>query len=103
MGGRGNRGQDRDPEQHPATALRLGRDDPAGAGQGGRGHAADDYRHRDGTAESVEAGKHAPLLTLAFRIARLFDAEVEDVFEYEDAAAESETGPDDQRNTNGES
>lgn len=41
------------------------------------------------TIIAIEAGKYAPSLTLAFRIARFFGAGVEDVFEY-DCATGSE-------------
>ena len=34
------------------------------------------------TIIAIEAGKYAPSLTLAFRIARAFNVGVEDVFEY---------------------
>ena len=34
------------------------------------------------TIIAVEAGKYAPSLMLAFRIARVFDLRVEEVFEY---------------------
>ena len=37
------------------------------------------------TIIAIEAGKYAPSLELAFRIARFFDAGVEDVFEYDDS------------------
>ncbi len=33
---------------------------------------------------AIETGKHDPSLPLAFRIARLFDMPIEDVFEYEE-------------------
>ena len=36
------------------------------------------------TIIAVEAGKYAPSLTLAFRIARAFNASVEAVFQYQD-------------------
>ncbi|MHC4624511.1 MAG: helix-turn-helix transcriptional regulator [Planctomycetota bacterium] len=36
------------------------------------------------TIIAIEAGKYAPSLTLAFRIARTFGVRVEDVFRYED-------------------
>lgn len=36
------------------------------------------------TILAVEAGKYAPSLLLAFRIARAFDAGVEDVFQYQE-------------------
>jgi len=35
------------------------------------------------TIIAIEAGKYAPSLPLAFRIARAFNASVEDVFQYE--------------------
>ncbi len=35
------------------------------------------------TIIAIEAGKYAPSLPLAFRIARAFNASVEDVFRYE--------------------
>ncbi|HEX6589514.1 MAG TPA: helix-turn-helix transcriptional regulator [Longimicrobiales bacterium] len=34
------------------------------------------------TIHAVEAGKYEPSLPLAFRLARLFEVAVEDVFEY---------------------
>lgn len=34
------------------------------------------------TVHAIEAAKYAPSLELAFRIARMFDRRVEDVFEY---------------------
>jgi len=36
------------------------------------------------TIIAIEAGKYAPSLPLAFRIARAFHASVEDVFQYQD-------------------
>ena len=33
---------------------------------------------------AIETGKHDPSLPLAFRIARLFDMPIEDVFEFEE-------------------
>ena len=36
------------------------------------------------TIIAIEAGKYAPSLLLAFRIARVFNATVEDVFQYEE-------------------
>jgi putative transcriptional regulator len=36
------------------------------------------------TIIAIEAGKYAPSLPLAFRIARAFNASVEDVFQYQD-------------------
>ena len=36
------------------------------------------------TIIAIEAGKYAPSLTLAFKIARTFGVGVEDVFEYEE-------------------
>jgi putative transcriptional regulator len=35
------------------------------------------------TIIAIEAGKYAPSLTLAFRIARTFGVKVEDIFQYE--------------------
>jgi putative transcriptional regulator len=37
------------------------------------------------TIIAIEAGKYAPSLTLAFRIARTFGVGIEDVFQYEDS------------------
>jgi len=39
------------------------------------------------TIMALEAGKYAPSLVLAFRIARVFGATVESVFEYQEANA----------------
>jgi putative transcriptional regulator len=39
------------------------------------------------TIIAIEAGKYAPSLPLAFRIARTFGVGVEDVFQYEDEEA----------------
>jgi len=36
------------------------------------------------TIIAIEAGKYAPSLPLAFRIARTFDVPIEQVFQYED-------------------
>ncbi len=36
------------------------------------------------TIIAIEAGKYAPSLTLAFKIARAFGVPLEDVFQYED-------------------
>lgn len=36
------------------------------------------------TIIAIEAGKYVPSLTLAFRIARVFGVDVEDVFQYEE-------------------
>lgn len=36
------------------------------------------------TIIAIEAGKYAPSLTLAFRIARAFNSRIEDVFQYEE-------------------
>ncbi len=36
------------------------------------------------TIIAVEAGKYSPSLTLAFRIAKVFDKQIEDVFEYKE-------------------
>ncbi len=40
------------------------------------------------TIIAIEAGKYAPSLPLAFRIARAFGVKVEDVFQYEDVASD---------------
>jgi putative transcriptional regulator len=45
---------------------------------------ADKARVTRQTIIAIEAGKYAPSLPLAFRIARAFGATVEDVFQYED-------------------
>ena len=37
------------------------------------------------TIIALEAGRYTPSLALAFRIARAFDRQVEEVFEYTDA------------------
>ena len=37
------------------------------------------------TIIAIEAGKYAPSLTLALRIAKAFAVPIEDVFKYEDA------------------
>ena len=36
------------------------------------------------TVHSIESQKCLPSITLAFKIARLFDPSIEDIFEYED-------------------
>jgi putative transcriptional regulator len=36
------------------------------------------------TIIAIEAGKYAPSLPLAFRLARTFDVPIEEVFQYED-------------------
>lgn len=41
------------------------------------------------TIIAIEAGKYAPSLPLAFRIARTFGLPVEDVFQYEDEDSQS--------------
>ena len=47
------------------------------------------------TIIAIEAGKYAPSLTLAFRIARTFGLPVEEVFQYEDDEPQSSAaGPD---------
>lgn len=38
------------------------------------------------TVNAIETGKHDPSLPLAFRIARLFDMRIEDIFDDGDAA-----------------
>lgn len=48
------------------------------------------------TIIAIEAGKYAPSLPLAFRIARAFNTTVENVFQYPDGEAPSgspKTGP----------
>jgi len=47
-------------------------------------HLADRVGVTRQTIIAIEAGKYAPSLTLAFRIARTFGVQVEDVFQYED-------------------
>jgi putative transcriptional regulator len=42
------------------------------------------------TILAIEAGKYAPSLPLAFRIARAFNTSVENVFQYQDGEAPSE-------------
>ena len=44
------------------------------------------------TILAIEAGKYAPSLPLAFRIARAFSTTVEDVFQYPDYRTPPETG-----------
>jgi len=44
------------------------------------------------TIIALEAGKYAPSLLLAFRIARAFGVGVEDVFQYDDADREIAAG-----------
>ena len=47
------------------------------------------------TIIAIEAGKYAPSLPLAFKIARTFGLPVEDVFQYEDEESRSSAaGPD---------
>ena len=41
------------------------------------------------TIIAIEAGKYAPSLPLAFRIARTFGVPIEQVFQYQDERAES--------------
>lgn len=41
------------------------------------------------TIIAIEAGRYAPSLPLAFRLAKAFDVGVEDVFQYHDRAEES--------------
>jgi putative transcriptional regulator len=43
------------------------------------------------TILAIEAGKYSPSLPLAFRIARAFNASVEDVFQYADGETPSGT------------
>jgi len=42
------------------------------------------------TIIAIEAGKYAPSLPLAFRIARAFHTSVEDVFQYQDGQTPSD-------------
>jgi putative transcriptional regulator len=42
------------------------------------------------TIIAIEAGKYAPSLPLAFRIARAFDTTVEDVFQYPNGEASND-------------
>ena len=42
------------------------------------------------TILAIEAGKYAPSLPLAFRIARAFNTSVESVFQYQDGEAPSD-------------
>jgi putative transcriptional regulator len=44
------------------------------------------------TIIAVEAGKYAPSLPLAFRIARAFNATVEDVFQYDSDSERPDAG-----------
>jgi len=44
------------------------------------------------TIIAIEAGKYAPSLPLAFRIARAFNTSVENVFQYPDGEASSDAG-----------
>jgi putative transcriptional regulator len=47
------------------------------------------------TIIAIEAGKYAPSLPLAFKIARTFGMPIEDVFQYEDEESQSSAaGPD---------
>ena len=39
------------------------------------------------TIIALEAGKYAPSLPLAFRLARVFGVSIEDVFEYDDSSS----------------
>ncbi len=43
------------------------------------------------TIIAIEAGKYAPSLPLAFRIARAFNASVVDVFQYQDDESDRKT------------
>jgi putative transcriptional regulator len=45
------------------------------------------------TIIAIEAGKYAPSLPLAFRIARAFDTTVENVFRYPDGVESAEDRP----------
>jgi putative transcriptional regulator len=44
------------------------------------------------TIIAIEAGKYAPSLPLAFRIARAFNTSVENVFQYQDGEIPSDVG-----------
>jgi len=47
------------------------------------------------TIIAIEAGKYAPSLPLAFKIARTFGKPIEDIFQYEDEESQSSAaGPD---------
>ena len=47
------------------------------------------------TIIAIEAGKYAPSLPLAFKIARTFGKPIEDIFQYEDEDSQSSAaGPD---------
>jgi putative transcriptional regulator len=47
------------------------------------------------TIIAIEAGKYAPSLPLAFKIARTFGKPIEDIFQYEDEDSQpSAAGPD---------
>ncbi len=43
------------------------------------------------TILAVEAGKYAPSLPLAFRIARFFGVRIEDIFQYDDGTPPAES------------
>lgn len=51
---------------------------------------ADKVRVTRQTIIAIEAGKYAPSLPLAFRIARAFGTTVEDVFQYPDGTKSSD-------------
>jgi putative transcriptional regulator len=51
------------------------------------------------TVASLEIGKYDPSIDLAFRIARLFDVKIEDVFEYEETPEEFRCLPPDPSTT----
>ncbi len=44
------------------------------------------------TVHAIEAAKYAPSLELAFRIARVFDKQVEEVFHYPDTSERTLSG-----------
>jgi len=50
---------------------------------------ADKARVTRQTIIAIEAGKYAPSLPLAFRIARAFNTTVEDVFRYDDGVEDA--------------
>ena len=53
---------------------------------------ADRVRVTRQTIIAIEAGKYAPSLPLAFRIARAFNTTVEDVFQYDAQSSTTDSG-----------
>ena len=49
-----------------------------------QGDLADDVGVTRQTIIAIEKNKYSPSLELAFRIARRFDAKIDDIFKYED-------------------